>query len=146
MKPMEKSEVEKFIRELEQQLKVVVDFGENLLVKTGEGKIRLVPPDVFEAAMVMPGVQQMGLYVAKWRRYPTLTIEGCMFLCSADHTAVVELDREQALTWMKGGPVDVGKKAQLVIGVYRGFYLGSAVVDRTGRAYPQIPKWRRIPE
>jgi NOL1/NOP2/fmu family ribosome biogenesis protein len=145
MKLMEREEVETFIRELESHLKAVVDF-KGCLLKVGDEKIRLVPVEVFEASKAFPGVQHMGLYVAKWRRYPALTIEGCMYLRSVDSSAVVELDREQAMKWMRGGPVEVGNRGRLVVGVYKGFYLGSAVVDRTGRAYPQIPKWRRIPE
>ncbi|MEM1946714.1 MAG: hypothetical protein QW614_00675 [Candidatus Caldarchaeum sp.] len=143
---LDENDARKFLQELHSSLKCELNVGGLVLMQAGENKIRVTTREAFDTAMKLRGVQLVGLYIAKRRReFTTLTIEGCMFLSQVDESKVADLTREQALTWMKGGPVKVGGAEKLVLGRHRRFYLGSAVVDRLGNAYPQIPIWRRIP-
>ncbi|MEM0349144.1 MAG: hypothetical protein QXE96_07130 [Candidatus Caldarchaeum sp.] len=147
MKKMEKHELQNFADE------VLKSFGAKLLtekhvfVKTGEGKIRAMTEETFRAASFFRGVMNAGVYVAKQRKnFVTLTIEGCKFVSLLPGAHVVELTKEDAVKWMRGDPVNVGIQShKTVIGRYREHLLGTAVVDINGVAYPQVPKWRRLP-
>jgi len=142
------SEAEK--RKLEED--VMKNFGSKLfleglvLLQAGENRIRVTTPETIEMMSKLRGFVSAGLYIAKRsKHFTTLTIEGCNFLLSVDKGYVVDLDKEGALQWMKGGPVDVGVRRKLILGRYRNFFLGTAIVDVNGKAYPQVPTWRRIP-
>ncbi|BAJ51366.1 conserved hypothetical protein [Candidatus Caldarchaeum subterraneum] len=147
MKKMERHELQHLSDE------VLKGFGARLLtegyvfVKTGEGKVRALTEEAYRAATLFRGVMNAGIYVAKQRKnFVTLTIEGCKFVTLPPEAHVVELTKEDALKWMRGDPVKVGKQNhKTVIGRYREHLLGTAVVDINGVAYPQVPKWRRLP-
>ncbi|MEM1943451.1 MAG: hypothetical protein QXO30_01070 [Candidatus Caldarchaeum sp.] len=135
-----------FAESVRKHLGAVLATEELVLLEAGEGKFRATTTEALETASMMKGVQLVGLYVGKKRgELTTLTIEGCMLIAEIDARYVVELTKEQALVWMKGGPVKVDAQSRAVIGKYKRFYLGTALVDRLGNAYPQIPLWRRIP-
>ncbi|MEM2237582.1 MAG: hypothetical protein QXR26_02805 [Candidatus Caldarchaeum sp.] len=146
LKTLDNNNRSRFLEDVYSSLKCRLNINNLVLVQMGENKIRATTKETYETALRMPGVQNVGLYIAKRRKdFTTLTVEGCMFLSKVDESVVVDLSREQALMWMKGGPVKVGKKEKVLLGRYKRFYIGSAVVDRLGNAYPQIPVWRRIP-
>ncbi|MCS6784343.1 MAG: hypothetical protein RMI43_00020 [Candidatus Caldarchaeum sp.] len=134
--------------EVEQAYGVLLRTNGYVLMQTGENKIRIVTEEAFAVASSLKGVTNVGLYIVKRRKFfPTLTIEGCMFIEKMPGAHVVELSREQAVAWMRGDPVRIGPtNSKTILGVYRGHWLGSALVDVNGIAYPQVPKWRRIPE
>ncbi|MCS7110313.1 MAG: hypothetical protein NZ956_02445 [Candidatus Caldarchaeum sp.] len=136
------------LEEVEKAYGVVLRTNGYVLLQTGENKIRIATEEAFSVASSLKGVMNVGLYILKRRKYfPTLTIEGCMFIEKTSNAHVLELSRQQAVAWMKGDPVKVGPtNSKTILGVYRGHWLGSGLVDVNGMAYPQVPKWRRIPE
>ncbi len=146
MRAFSSDERKKFLDEIYRTYGSSIDVEGLVLLHSGKNKVRATTEQTYETAMRLKGVQLMGLYIAKRRKgFTTLTIEGCMFLSSVHGSAVVDLDREQAIAWVKGGPVKVEKSKGVILGRYKRFFLGSAVVDRLGNAFPQIPSWRRIP-
>ncbi|MDW8360546.1 MAG: hypothetical protein RMK31_08215 [Candidatus Caldarchaeum sp.] len=146
MKTLTNAEIKELCQSLKEHLGAVLKTDDFVFIKAGEDKIRATTPETMETAPKIRGVQLVGLYVGKKRKqFSTLTIEGCMLLSDVEEAYVVNLTREQALAWMKGGPVALNTAHRTVIGRYRRFCLGTALVDRTGKAYPQIPVWRRIP-
>ncbi|MEM1955117.1 MAG: hypothetical protein QXS50_05745 [Candidatus Caldarchaeum sp.] len=135
-----------FAESVRMHLGAVLETEDLVLLEAGEDKVRATTSEALETASKMKGVQLVGLYVGKKRKeLTTLTIEGCMLIADVDERYVVELTREQALMWMRGGPVKVEAQSRAVLGRYKRFYLGTALVDRLGNAYPQVPLWRRIP-
>ncbi len=152
---MKLEKIDKSIREkIEQEAKRVYGveefFSEYELFMSGEGKIRATTRETKELAEYLRKVDSVGVYVAKYRKWGlTLSIEGSHMLDGAIRKNVIELTREEAKRWMTGAPVELKPEhkvdEKLVVARYRGFYLGSGVVGRDGKIYPQIPKWRRIP-
>ena len=125
-------------------------FRDYVLFMTGEGKIRATTKETAEMMEYIRKVDSVGVYVAKYRKWGlTLSIEGSHMLDDAIGKNVIELSRDEAKLWMTGTPVELkpGHKidGKFVVAKYRRFYLGSGVVGRDGKVYPQIPKWRRIP-
>ena len=125
-------------------------FSTYELFMSGEGRIRATTKETVELAEYLGRVDSMGIYVAKYRKWGlTLSIEGSHMLDGAIEKNVIELDKKEAKLWMMGSPVELRYphtvKGKFVVAKYRGIYLGSGVVGRDGKIYPQIPKWRRIP-
>ncbi|MEM1963843.1 MAG: hypothetical protein QW094_05155 [Candidatus Caldarchaeum sp.] len=147
MKKMEKHELQNLSDEVMRSFGARLQTEGYVFVKTGEGKIRVLSEEAYRAAALFRGVMNAGIYVAKQRKnFVTLTIEGCKFVSLLPEAHVVELTKEDAVKWMRGDPVKVGKQNhKTVIGRYRGHLLGTALVDINGIAYPQVPKWRRLP-
>ncbi len=136
MKKFSSDERKKFLDEIYRTYGSNIDVEGLILLLAGENKIRVTTEQTYETAMKLKGVQLMGLYIAKRRKnFITLTIEGCMFLSTVYESAVVNLNREQAIAWIKGGPVKVEKNKGVILGRYKRFFLFSAVVDRLGNAY-----------
>lgn len=149
MKVLDARERELFEGEVERTCGVQSYLREYVLVMAGQDRVRACTVEAVEVAHRLKKIVAVGVYVAKWRRWGiTLTIEGSHLLKGVRTTNTVELSREQALRWMNGAPVELKdwSGAKIVLGVYKGFFLGSAIVSRNGTAYPQIPKWRRIHE
>ena len=121
-------------------------LDEYVLVKAGDGRVRVCTAEAFETASILRKVVSVGVYAAKWRDWGVvLTIEGSNLLKSRPPN-VFELERDEALMWMDGAPLRLEgwKGEKIVLGSFHGFLLGAALVGRDGIAYPQIPKWRRI--
>jgi len=124
-------------------------FEELVLIKTGQGRIRAVTREAFEVACRLRGVQQLGLYVAKIVKGDVvLSIEGSQLLDGKIMRNVVELGDEEAYKWMKAAPIphSRGLESRYVVAKCGSLYLGSGRVSRDGKIYPQVAKWRRIPE
>ncbi|MDW8083582.1 MAG: hypothetical protein RMI49_00045 [Candidatus Caldarchaeum sp.] len=147
MKKMHESDVKMLREQLERAFGVMLRTDDYVFIETGEDKIRITTQETYSLASTLKGVVNVGLYVIKRRKhFPTLTIEGCMFIETSPLSHTVELSKEDAISWMRGDPVNVGKtSSKTVVGIYKGHFLGSALVDVNGIAYPQVPKWRRIP-
>jgi len=117
------------------------------LLMSGQGRVRACTRETLDAAQHLEKVLTLGVYVAKWRKWGVmLTVEGTQMLQGKTAVNVVDLDDESAQRWMSGAPVRLmeWRGQKIVVGRYRGFLLGSAIVDREAVAYPQIPKWRRV--
>jgi len=119
------------------------------LLIAGEGRVRACTSETLQVVDSLKKVLAAGVYVAKWKYWGViLSVEGSQLLREENTINTVELDGEMARKWMMGAPVPLrdwnGQK--IVVGRYRGFMLGSAIVGRDGVAYPQIPKWRRLQE
>lgn len=124
-------------------------FREYVLLLTGEGKVRAATPEAIEVAEKLKRVQQVGLYVAKFKRGDvSLSIEGSQLLSSKLRENVIELTESQAEEWMRAAPIKLQyvPKTLYVVAKIDKIYLGSGRVSRDGRIYPQVAKWRRIPE
>jgi len=124
-------------------------FSKYELLQAGDGKIRATTRQTLEIAAMLKTVHAVGLYVAKARDWGlSLSIEGSQLLCGAATKNIVELDEQEARLWMTGSPVSLSQpvEGKLVVGRFKGFCIGTGVVGRDGKAYPQVPKWRRIPE
>ena len=126
-------------------------FQDYVLYMAGEGKIRITTREVSQFLEKLKKVDSVGLYVAKYRKWGlTLSIEGSQLLGDKIRKNVIELSLEEAERWMRGDPIPLKENMQpegkFVVGKYRRFYLGTGVVGRDGKIYPQVPKWRRIPQ
>ena len=145
MNPRERRYLE---NRLKKQHGVENAFGDLLLIKAGQGRIRAATREVFEAARRLRKVQQLGLYVAKISRGDVfLSIEGSQLLNGEITKNVIELDEEAANKWMKASPITAQMRydSRYVVAKTGDLYLGSGRVTRDGKIYPQIAKWRRIP-
>ncbi|MDJ0269833.1 MAG: hypothetical protein NXY59_04670 [Aigarchaeota archaeon] len=123
-------------------------FSSYELIISGEGRVRATTPETLQLASILKKVDSIGLYVAKYRKWGlTLSIEGSHYLCQQLKNTL-ELDRDDAVRWMMAAPVEARQKTsgKFVVARYHGFCMGTGVMGRDGRAYPQVPKWRRIPE
>lgn len=147
MKRLGEQEVNRLLEEVEKSYGIKLKVEGKVLLMTGENKIRITTEETFAVSSRLRGVMNVGLYIIKRRKnFPSLTIESCLFVETSEFSRVVELSKDQAYGWMKGDPVKVGPmNSKTVLGQYLGHCLGSAVVDVTGTAYPQVPKWRRLP-
>ncbi len=120
-----------------------------VLIKAGQGRIRAVTREAFEVASKLRRVQQLGLYVAKVVKSDViLSIEGSQLLDGRITRNVIELSDEEAHEWMKAAPASCLEsfEGRYVIARCGDLYLGSGRVSRDGKIYPQVAKWRRIPE
>lgn len=137
------------IKRLEDQHGVEDAFDDLVLIRTGQGRIRATTKETYEVACRLRRVQQVGLYVAKMVKGDViLSIEGSQLLGAAITKNIIELSEEEAEEWMKAAPIERSEKieSRYVIARCGGFYLGSGRVSRDGKIYPQVAKWRRIPE
>lgn len=122
-------------------------FGDYVLIKAGDEKIKLTTGRTIEIASKMRGVQSIGIYVAKIRGEDVLlSIEGSQILCKEIKMNRIELTEEQAREWMSGAPIQINGdiKAKHVVASYKNICMGCGRVSRDGKIYPQIPKWRYI--
>ena len=137
------------IKRLEDQHGVEDAFDDLVLIRTGQGRIRATTKETYEAACRLRRVQQVGLYVAKMVKGDViLSIEGSQLLGATITRNIIELSEEEAEEWMKAAPIERSEKieSRYVIARCGDFYLGSGRVSRDGKIYPQVAKWRRIPE
>lgn len=115
----------------------------------GEKKVKLTRREVLEIVGKLRGVVNFGLYVAKLAEDGVpLSIEGSQLLDGLIGRGVVELTREEAERWMAGAPIERQENIdqRYVVARFGRIYLGSGRVGRDQRIYPQVPKWRRVPE
>lgn len=134
---------------LKEQHGVESPFKEFVLLMMGEGRVRAATREAFEIAERLKRVQQVGLYVAKLRKGEVnLSIEGSQLLGEKLKRNVIELGEEEAREWMSGAPIkiEIQVDSRYIIAKHDRIYLGSGRVSRDGKAYPQVAKWRRIPE
>jgi NOL1/NOP2/fmu family ribosome biogenesis protein len=137
------------VKRLEDQYGVEDAFDDLVLIRTGQGRIRAATKEAYEVACRLRRVQQVGLYVAKIVKGDViLSIEGSQLLGAAITKNIIELSEEEAEEWMKAAPIQRPERVERRYGVARcsDFYLGSGRISRDGRIYPQVAKWRRIPE
>lgn len=134
---------------LKDQYGVEDAFDDLVLIRTGQGRIRAATKEAYEVACKLRRVQQVGLYVAKIVKSDViLSIEGSQLLGAAITRNIIELSEEEAEEWMKAVPIQRSERIEgrYVVARCGDFYLGSGRVSRDGRIYPQVAKWRRIPE
>lgn len=128
----------------------VEDAFEDLVLYMGGGRrVRAATREAAELASKLRRVQQVGLYVAKLSEgHVVLSIEGSQLLDGAIKKNFVELDEEAAAEWMKAAPLSppTPVEGRYVVGKCGDLYLGSGRVSRDGKIYPQVAKWRRVPE
>ncbi|MEM0328967.1 MAG: hypothetical protein QXW02_01105 [Nitrososphaerota archaeon] len=149
MRMLTSAERKHLVRRLMDQHGVEDAFESLILIRSGQGRIRAATKEAYEVACRLRKVQQVGLYVAKIVKGDVvLSIEGSQLLGSAITRNVVELSEEEAEEWMKAAPIQKSGKfeGRYVVARCGDFYLGSGRVSRDGRIYPQVAKWRRIPE
>lgn len=124
-------------------------FEDLILIRAGQGRIRATTREAFEIASRLKRVQQIGLYVVKMVKGDViLSIEGSQLLDGKIMKNLIELSDEEAEEWMKAAPIPCpkGVGSRYVVARCGSLYLGSGRVSRDGRIYPQVAKWRRIPE
>jgi len=149
LKLLNPSEKKYLLERLRIQHGVEDAFKDLILIKTGQGRIRAATRETFEVAGKLRRVQQLGLYVAKISKGDVvLSIEGTQLLNGAIRKNVIELDERSAEDWMKASPITGPQKygSKYVVAKCGELYLGSGRFSRDGKIYPQIAKWRRIPE
>ncbi|MEM1711844.1 MAG: hypothetical protein QXU12_05595 [Nitrososphaerota archaeon] len=149
MRMLTSAERKHLVRRLMDQHGVEDAFESLILIRSGQGRIRAATKEAYEVACRLRKVQQVGLYVAKIVKGDVvLSIEGSQLLGSTITRNVVELSEEEAEEWMKAAPIQkFGRfEGRYVVARCGDFYLGSGRVSRDGRIYPQVAKWRRIPE
>ena len=124
-------------------------FEDLILIKAGQGRIRATTREAFEVAGRLRRVQQIGLYVVKIVKGDViLSIEGSQLLDGRIVKNIIELSDEEAEEWMKAAPIPCPERieSRYVVARCGSLYLGSGRVSRDGKIYPQVAKWRRIPE
>lgn len=134
---------------LRRQYGVEEAFKDLVLYISGERRIRAATPETARFARKLRKVQQIGLYVAKLSKAGVaLSPEGSQLLDDAIKKNVIELSEKEAELWMKAAPLTLKTEAKgiYVVGRLGKLYLGSGRVSRDGKIYPQIAKWRRVPE
>ena len=140
----------KYLQErLKAQYGIEDGFEEYVLIKAGQGRIRATTPEALEVASKLRKVQQIGLYVVKLVKSDViLSIEGSQLLNGKIKRNVIELSEPEAENWMKASPIQKPVKlgSRYVVARCGELYLGSGRASRDGKIYPQIAKWRRIPE
>ena len=141
----------KYLRErLRVQYGVENAFEGYVLIRAGQDRIRATTSETLEVATRLRKVQQVGLYIAKLIKSDiVLSIEGSQLLDGAIKKNVIELSEEEAEKWMKAAPIERSREkseARYVVARCGDLYLGSGRFSRDGRIYPQVAKWRRIPE
>lgn len=149
MRMLTSAERKHLVRRLMDQHGVEDAFESLILIRSGQGRIRAATKEAYEVACRLRKVQQVGLYVAKIVKGDVvLSIEGSQLLGSTITRNVVELSEEEAEEWMKAAPIQKSGRfeGRYVVARCGDFYLGSGRVSRDGRIYPQVAKWRRIPE
>ena len=150
MRILTSSELKYFQERLRAQYGVENGFKDYVLIKAGQGRIRATTPETFEIATRLRRVQQIGLYIAKQIKSDiVLSIEGSQLLDGAIRKNVVELSEEEAENWMKAAPINRSQEkseARYIVAKCGDLYLGSGRFSRDGKIYPQVAKWRRIPE
>lgn len=149
MRMLTSAERKHLVRRLMDQHGVEDAFEGLILIRSGQGRIRAATKEAYEVACRLRKVQQVGLYVAKIVKGDVvLSIEGSQLLGSAITRNAVELSEEEAEEWMKAAPIQKsgGFGGRYVVARCGDFYLGSGRVSRDGKIYPQVAKWRRIPE
>jgi len=149
MRPLTPRERKFLAERLRIQHGVEEAFKGLVLYATGQRRIRATTPETAEVARKLKRVQQVGLYVAKISNGDVaLSIEGSQFLNDAIKKNIVELDEESAEKWMRASPIDTeGEvRGRYVVGKLGKLYLGSGRVSRDGKIYPQVAKWRRVPD
>lgn len=149
MEPLSPGERRYLLERLRSQHGVESAFEGLVLLKAGQGRIRATTREAFELAQRLRRVQQVGLYVAKLAGGDAiLSIEGSQLLDGEIRENVVELDERLAEEWMRAAPIEAGGPytSRYVVAKCGNLYLGSGRFSRDGRIYPQIAKWRRVPE
>lgn len=149
MRLLTSAERKHFVRRLMDQHGVEGAFEGFVLILSGQGRIRATTKEAYEVACRLRKVQQVGLYIAKIVKGETvLSIEGSQLLNNAITKNIVELNEEEAEAWMRAAPIQRFEKfeGKYVVAKCGDFYLGSGRVSRDGKIYPQVAKWRRIPE
>ncbi|MEM4718493.1 MAG: hypothetical protein QW330_00330 [Nitrososphaerota archaeon] len=149
MRVLTSAERKYLVRRLMDQHGVEDAFEGLILIRSGQGRIRAATKEAYEVACRLRKVQQVGLYVAKIVKGDVvLSIEGSQLLGSAITRNAVELSEEEAEEWMKAAPIQKSGRfeGRYVVARCGDFYLGSGRVSRDGKIYPQVAKWRRIPE
>jgi len=139
----------KFIEDRLRSQYDIEDFENLILIKAGRGRIRATTEETLRLASRLKGVQQIGLYVMKISDGSlALSVEGSQLLNKKIRKNIVEVDEDLAIEWMKASPIKLDEKVggRYVVARCGELYLGSGRVSRDGKIYPQIAKWRRIPE
>jgi len=142
-------EIKNLQESLKKQYGVEDAFDGLVLYISGGRRIRATTPETAKLARKLRKVQQIGLYVAKLSKAGvSLSPEGSQLLDDAIKKNIVELSEEEAELWMKAAPLTLHAETEgiYVVGRLGKLYLGSGRVSRDGKIYPQIAKWRRIPE
>jgi len=149
MELLSPSEKKYLLERLRIQYGVEDAFEDLVLLKAGQGRIRAVTKEAFELAQKLRKVQQVGLYVVKLMKGDAiLSIEGSQLLNGKIKKNVIELNEELAREWMKAAPINspTTYSSKYVVAKCGNLYLGSGRFTRDGKIYPQVAKWRRIPE
>lgn len=149
MRMLTSAERKYLMRRLMDQHGVEDAFEDLILIQSGRGRIRATTRETYEVACRLRRVQQVGLYVVKMvKGDAVLSIEGSQLLGNAIIRNIVELSEEEAGGWMRAAPIQKSGKLEgrYVVARCGDFYLGSGRVSRDGKIYPQVAKWRRIPE
>ena len=149
MEPLSPTERRYLLERLKSQHGVENAFEGLVLIKAGQGRIRAATKETLELAKRLRKVQQIGLYVAKLSKGDVvLSIEGTQLLDGEIKKNVIELDEAAAEEWMKASPITSPKKytSKYVVAKHGEIYLGSGRFTRDGKIYPQVAKWRRVPE
>lgn len=149
MRLLTSAERKYLVGRLRDQYGVKNAFDDLVLIRSGQGRIRAASKEAYDVACRLRKVQQVGLYVAKMVKGDVvLSIEGSQLLGNAITRNIVELGEGEAEEWMKAAPIQRLEKfeGRYVVARCGDFYLGSGRVSRDGKVYPQVAKWRRIPE
>ncbi len=149
MRPLTSGERRILENRLMRQYGVEEAFKDLILVMAGQKRIRACTREAYEFSKKLRKVQQLGIYVAKLRGEDVvLSIEGSQLLGDKIKVNVIDLDEDEAIEWMKASPIRIKGEptGKYVVARHGKIYLGSGIVSRDGKIYPQVAKWRRIPE
>ena len=122
------------------------DFNTDLVFLMNEkGKIFLVNKGVFSLPLDKFRVNSIGLYFGELRNNELrLSIEGSQMIGLKAKKNVVELNKEQAMQWLKGQDINIkGDCKGFVILKHENDFLGTGKY-KNGKVLNFVPKARRI--
>jgi len=144
MNIMSKTEIRKFLRQLNKQFGIEVDLN-YIFIKSKQNKIFIINKDFEKIKPEAFNINTAGLYIAKQEIDGLrLTIEGSQIIGSKATKNILTLDNPEE--WLKGKNIEIKTKLKgYVIVKYKDDFLGCGrVVKNRLRNY--IPKTRRISE
>lgn len=124
------------------------------LIANTKGDVFLVTRDLAKIAWEKLRISSVGLYIAEYRYEEgriRLSIEGSQLIGPLAKKNVVDVDKDEAMRWMKGHDLDVQERSakepfqgHVIVRCGKDFMGTGAYKD--GKLLNHVPKARRLPE
>lgn len=145
LKILNKKEIKKILNQIDNQYNINKLDLDYVFLQNKEGRLFLVNRDVGNVEIEKLRINSLGLYFGKIERDEIrLSIEGSQLVGVMAKKNVVEINKEQANSWLQGNDVKVGEKvAGFVILKYGNDFLGAGRY-KEGNIINAVPKERRV--